>query len=103
MGEQFFDKYNSNVIGLNKDFLNEFLADCDAEYLKVFIFLHWKGDDNQTIESIADFLNLTESDVIKAIKYWVNHKVLNDKILYKLQNKNAAGYRFPDQILFLFR
>ena len=88
MGEQFFDKYNSNVIGLNKEFLNEFLADCDAEYLKVFIFLHWKGDNNQTIESIADFLNLTESDVIKAIKYWVNHKVLSDKVLYKLQNKN---------------
>ena len=96
MGEQFFDKYNSNVIGLNKDFLNEFLADCDAEYLKVFIFLHWKGDNNQTIESIADFLNLTESDVIKAIKYWVNHKVLNDKILYKLQNKN---YNINDNII----
>ena len=31
---------------------------------------------------------MTESDVIKAIKYWVNHKVLDDKILYKLQNKN---------------
>ena len=87
MGEQFFDKYSSNVIGINKDFLNEFLADCNAEYLKVFLFLHWKGDNDQTIESIADFLNLTESDVIKALKYWINHKVLNENVLQKLQNK----------------
>ena len=90
MGEQFFDKYSSNVIGINKDFLNEFLADCNAEYLKVFLFLHWKGNNNQTIESIADFLNLTESDVIKALKYWINHKVISENILQKLQNEKNA-------------
>lgn len=99
MGEQFFDKYTSNVIGINKDFLNEFLADCDAEYLKVFIFLHWKGEKNQTIESIADFLNLTESDVIKAIKYWINHNVFDQNILNRLMNKKVNIIKVDSNIL----
>lgn len=68
MGDELKNFYTGDVTCISNEFLNKYLADVNPVYLKIFIYLQWKG--NADISQIADDLNLTENDVECAMKYW---------------------------------
>ena len=76
------DLYDNNVTIISNEFLNKYLSDTKPEYIKVFLFYLWKGlKENYSIEDAATELDLDESDVEKALKYWVKKKVMKKECL----------------------
>ncbi len=59
-------------------FIDNFMMDANGEFVKVYIYLlrHLSSSDI-SMSDIADKLNLTEKDVVRALKYWDQKKVLS--------------------------
>ena len=52
----------------------------NGEFLKVYLYFYrWHNvpDHELSIASVADTLNMTESDVIRALKYWERESLLS--------------------------
>ena len=65
----------TNTTVLENEFIDKHMAKANGEYVKVYLFLlrHLKGPGNiPTISQIADALDDTEKDVIRALNYWKN-------------------------------
>lgn len=68
-----------NSITLIPDyFIDRHLATASGEFVKVYLYIQRHLKDNQplTIQAIADHLNLTETDVKRALSYWKSEGVL---------------------------
>ena len=90
MGEELKNFYSSDVTCISNTFLDKYLADINPVYLKVFLYIKWKG--NAPISQIADDLNLTENDVEGAIKYWKKQKNKDGLSLSSIsQTKSKTG------------
>lgn len=62
------------------DFLDYYMAKANGEFLKIYLYLlRWSGEPASalTTTSIADFFNLTESDVTRAFRFWENEHLLH--------------------------
>lgn len=56
---------------LDHRFIEYYMPQASGEYVKVYIeVLRYAGDGEITISEIADRLDLTEKDVLRAIRYW---------------------------------
>ena len=56
----------SNTTVLENEFIDQYMAKANGEYVKVYL----------TISRIADLLDHTEKDVIRALNYWKNQGLL---------------------------
>ena len=58
----------------NKNFSENFIliamAGANGEYVKVYLYILRHQGEELTVESIADALDHTESDVRRAVSYW---------------------------------
>ncbi len=73
----------TNTTVLENEFIDEHMANANGEYVKVYLFLlrHLKGPGGiPTISQIADALDDTEKDVIRALNYWKNQGLLDYEI-----------------------
>lgn len=73
----------TNTTVLENEFIDKHMAKANGEYVKVYLFLlrHLKGPGNiPTISQIADALDDTEKDVIRALNYWKNQGLLDYEI-----------------------
>lgn len=73
----------TNTTVLENEFIDEHMAKANGEYVKVYLFLlrHLKGSNGiPTISQIADALDDTEKDVIRALNYWKNQGLLDYEI-----------------------
>ncbi len=71
---------NNNVTPVSNLFLDGFMNDANGEFVKVYLYLLRCINGSCTdisISQIGDTLNLTEKDVIRALKYWAKVKVLS--------------------------
>lgn len=75
---------NSNNI--NRDtpvsniFIDRYMRDSNGEFVKVYLYLlrcSASAVEPVTLTEIADRLNLTEKDIIRALKYWVKVNILS--------------------------
>lgn len=58
-------------------FLDQYMGDSNGEFVKVYLYLlRYMNCGNIGLSDIADRLNLTEKDVIRALKYWDKQRVL---------------------------
>lgn len=67
------NKYQTNATLLPNDFIDNYMINANGEFVKVYLFLLRHLDDpcsSITISTIADCLNNTEKDVLRAFRYW---------------------------------
>ena len=61
-------------------FVDRYMKDANGEFVKVYLYLLRHMNDvpgELSLCEIADSLNHTENDVIRALRYWSEHDVLN--------------------------
>jgi DnaD/phage-associated family protein len=91
MEELYESLYGSNVTIISNEFLDKYLADAPAEFIKVFLFYLWKGiKEGYTVSEVSDELVLTEEEVVKALKYWIRKKLIKkDCLIYDREDKKS--------------
>ncbi|MDA3846712.1 MAG: DnaD domain protein [Vallitaleaceae bacterium] len=88
--------YKKNYITIPNFFIDHYLAAANGDFVKVYIWLIKQVDQGYeavSIENIADVFNLTEADVMRAIKYW--HKM--DVIEATWDSHNLTGIEILDR------
>ena len=58
---------------LPNSFVDHYMANANGEFVKVYLFLLRHVEDaasSLSISMIADYLNNTENDVLRAFRYW---------------------------------
>ena len=66
----------ANVTVVSNEFIDQYMAAANGEYVKVFLYLLRHERENLDLASIADALNHTEADVKRALAYWKRTGVL---------------------------
>src|SRR5699024_9538452 len=93
------NKYQTNATLLPNDFIDNYMIDANGEFVKVYLFLLRHLDDpcsSLTLTTIADCLNNTENDILRAFRYWEKTGLLrlerdaDGKIICLELLKNAA-------------
>lgn len=77
-------------------FIDQYMADANGEFVKVYLYLLRCMNANGgsvSISAIADYLNHTEKDVLRALKYWEKSGVLS---LELDENNRMTGLCFND-------
>lgn len=69
-------KLNATMVA--NEFIDRHMAGANGEYVKVYLYLLRHQGTARDVGQIADALNHTESDVRRAIGYWVRQGVLDD-------------------------
>lgn len=74
-----------NATLLENEFIDKYMADANGEYVKVYLLLlRYLGDPTKklSIPNLADALECTEKDVVRALDYWKKKGLLDyeDKI-----------------------
>lgn len=67
------NNFQTNSTMLPNSFIDHYMACANGEFVKVYLFLLRHMDDSRsalTISMIADCLNNTENDVLRAFRYW---------------------------------
>lgn len=73
------NRFQTNATLLPNDFIDNYMIDANGEFVKVYLFLLRHLDDpcsSITISTIADCLNNTENDILRAFRYWENAGLL---------------------------
>lgn len=74
------NKFQTNVTLISNNFIDNYMVQANGEFVKVYLFLlrHLNSPySNLSISMIADCLNNTESDILRAFKYWSSEGLLN--------------------------
>lgn len=67
------NKFQTNATLISNDFIDNYMIKANGEFVKVYLFLLRHLDDpcsTLTISTIADCLNNTENDILRAFRYW---------------------------------
>ena len=78
MGEDLRDRWSIPSTMVANEFIDQYMAAANGEYVKVYIYVLRHQGENVTVEEIADFLGGTESDVRRALGYWKKMGVLQE-------------------------
>ena len=65
--------FPQNVTVIPNDFLDRYLPEANGDFLKIFLYMlriAGSGKDAFSPGGVADHLNYTENDVLRAIRYW---------------------------------
>lgn len=83
----------NRVTAVPNAFIDRYLPEADGEYVKVYLLLWRYFSENKsiTIPKLADLLDDTEKDILRALRYW-NKKQLIQVTLN--EKKEVTGIRF---------
>lgn len=73
------NKFQTNVTLIANDFIDTYMVKANGEFVKVYLFLLRHLDDpcsSFTVSMIADFLNNTENDILRAFRFWESEGLL---------------------------
>ena len=85
------NRFQGNTTIVENDFIDHHMAKANGEYVKVYLLLlrHLHADNHAlSISVLADYLECTEKDVLRAFKHWSNVGLL--KIDYD-ESGNICG------------
>lgn len=71
--------FQTNATLIANNFIDNYMPKANGEFVKVYLFLLRHMDDSYfslTPPAIADSLNLTENDVLRALRYWESEGLL---------------------------
>lgn len=74
-----YNEWKPDVVTVSGDFIDYYMPQASGEFVKVYLSLlrnMEKGDDELSISGLADSLNHTEKDVVRALKYWERMRLL---------------------------
>lgn len=74
------NKFQTNATLVANDFIDNYMIQANGEFVKVYLFLLRHLDDPcqaLTLTTIADCLNNTEKDILRAFRYWESAGLLN--------------------------
>lgn len=74
------NKLQANATIISNDFIDHHMAQANGEFVKVYLFLLRHLEDPSStlsVSKIADGLNHTEKDVLRAFRYWESVGVLS--------------------------
>ena len=78
---QLKSEYPHNHISVPRVFIDQYMADANGEFVKVYLFLlrcmGTSATSECSISAIADHFNHTENDILRALKYWEKVGVLH--------------------------
>ncbi|HJD47984.1 MAG TPA: DnaD domain protein [Candidatus Mediterraneibacter norfolkensis] len=105
------NRFQTNATLLPNDFIDNYMVSANGEFVKVYLFLLRHLDDpcsSLTIPMIADCLNNTENDVLRAFRYWETSGLLHlerdedGRItgieLQKMTSVRKSGTAIPDKL-----
>lgn len=71
-------RFNMDFIPISKDFIENVMPTSNAAYVTIYIYMMYLASTNQnkSTSEIAKKLGLIESDVINAIHYWTDKKMI---------------------------
>ena len=76
---------------VSNHFIDEYMALANGEYIKEYLFLIRHEGEEVSVSMIADALNHTEADVMRALTYWKKAGVLNEVAVSKPETTFAAA------------
>lgn len=71
---------SSEVTTVSNVFLDQYMLEANGEFVKIYLYLlrvTALADTSFSFSSIADTLNCTEKDILRALKYWQKAGILN--------------------------
>jgi len=72
--------YSQGITIISNDFLDHFLPEANGDFLRIYLYLlrtAGQRADSFSLCEIADHLNCTENDVLRALRYWEKEGVLS--------------------------
>ena len=66
----FKNRFSAGITVVANEFIDQYMADANGEYVKVYLYLLRHEGGAITVEAVADALNHTEADVRRAFAYW---------------------------------
>lgn len=82
-----------NMTMIENSFIDQYMADANGEYVKVYLLLLRYNEEAEQfvlISKIADKLELTEKDVLRAFNYWEKKGLLSYK---SVEKKDAFNHQ----------
>lgn len=72
------NKMNYTVTSIPNAFIDDYMAKANGEFIKVYLYLLRMLESNKEVSicKIADFLNHTEKDVVRALRYWEQQQLM---------------------------
>lgn len=85
---------------IRNSFIQKYMLDANGSYVKVYLYLSMCIQSNQSgfsISSLADLMENTENDIIRALQHWEKKNLL--RIAWHESKKYIVGIEFldPDQ------
>lgn len=83
----------TNTTILENEFIDKYMVNANGEYVKVYLVLlrHLNDPDGTpTVSQIADMLDCTEKDVIRALNHWKKQGLLDYENVSAPQEETAA-------------
>ena len=74
---------------INNSFIQKYMLDANGSYVKVYLYLSMciqSGRKNLSISSLADMMDNTEKDILRALRYWEK----NDLMVLQKDTANSA-------------
>jgi len=72
---------------INNSFIQKYMLDANGSYVKVYLYLSMciqSGRTNLSISSLADMMENTEKDILRALRYWEKRELI-------ILQKDASG------------
>ena len=80
---------------VSNEFLDNFMPRANGEFVKIYLYLlraTARTEDGLTLSAIADRMNCTEKDVLRALRYWTGENVL--RLETDASGENLTGIIF---------
>ena len=87
------DRWSIGATMVADAFIDEYMAGANGEYVKVYLYILRHQGEELTVESIADALDHTESDVRRAVSYWENWGFFPGQKMRKSRKGSFLGLR----------
>lgn len=85
------NRFQTNTTTIENDFIDNHMAKANGEYVKVYLLLlrHLHAENSAlSISKLADYLDCTEKDIMRALTYWANEGLLQ---IYYDEAGNISG------------
>ena len=88
------------ITSVHNTFIRRYMLDANGSYVKVYLFLSMciqSGEKNLSISSLADKMENTEKDILRALRYWEKKGLM---ILQRDENGSILGIEMtnPDDL-----
>ena len=70
MDIQFQEGMQADITCVPNAFIDELLGEANGEYVRVYLYLLRHCSTNIKLHIVADELNLTDYDVVRAVSFW---------------------------------